>query len=70
MIRLMGMFLNTKEATGEKYFKGRLGTADVLLFKNTRKRDDKDFDYIMYIDEQKKKEIIVDNFDEDEDVPV
>ena len=63
MIRLMGLWLNTNKTTGDKFFKGRLGTADVLIFKNKNKKDENDFDYLMYLDEH--KQLPVDNIDED-----
>jgi hypothetical protein len=63
MIRLTGLWLNTKKESGEKYFKGKLGTAEILIFKNKNKKDENDYDYLMYMDESKK--LPVENIDED-----
>ena len=66
MIRVMGLWMNTKKETGEKYFKGKLGTAEVLIFKNKNKNKENDFDYLLYMDESKKLPVE----DIEEDIPL
>jgi len=66
MIRLCGLWLNQKADGGDKYFKGKLGTASILIFKNKHKKDDKDYDYLMYLDEDKKLPVQ----DIEEDIPL
>jgi len=60
MIRLTGLWLNTAASTNEKYFRGALGSAVILIYKNNRKQSDKDPDYILYLDESKKPQVVAD----------
>lgn len=66
MIRLCGLWLNSKKDSGDKYFKGKLGTAEVLIFKNKNKKDEKDYDYLMYLDEHKQFPVA----DIEDDIPL
>lgn len=54
MIKLTGIWQN--EGQKGTYFTGKLGDAKILILKNNFKNADKQPDYIMYIDEPKKKE--------------
>jgi len=55
MVQLTGLWLNQSES-GEKFFSGKLGSANVLIFKNKYKEKDNHPDYIMYAVQPKKKE--------------
>lgn len=51
MILLTGLYLNESKK-GEKYFKGKLGTGNLLVYKNKKKETDKDPDYYIYVAEK------------------
>lgn len=55
MILLTGLYLNESKK-GEKYFKGRLGTGDILIYKNKKKSQEKDPDYYLYLAEKVDKD--------------
>ena len=56
MIKLTGIWINT-DKQGRKYMKGKLGTADILIYKNSYKKEgDKQPDYNLFLAENKKKE--------------
>lgn len=54
MIQLSGLWL--KDGKNGKYFSGKLGNANILIFKNTKKQDEKHPDYILYLAEPQKKQ--------------
>ena len=56
MIKLTGLWENTTKR-GETYFKGNLGSGQVLVFKNKYKKGENDPDYVMYLAEKEKKEM-------------
>lgn len=68
MIELSGLWLNESK-DGQKYFSGSLGRARLIIFKNTFKKEEKEPDYLLYIDERTKKEATSTNQLEDEDIP-
>lgn len=71
MIRLTGLWLNTKKETNEKYFKGKLGTAEILIFKNKHKKNNTDYDYLMYLDENKVLPVqAIEEENLEDDIPV
>jgi hypothetical protein len=54
MIQITGLWENQKK-DGETYFKGYLGGANVLIYKNRYKTASNQPDYILYISEGKDK---------------
>lgn len=48
MVRLTGLWKNKSRKTGKDYLGGKLGAAQILIFKNEKKRGEKDPEYIMY----------------------
>ena len=54
MIQITGLWKNEKK-DGEEYFKGYLGGATVLIYKNRYKSASNHPDYIMYLSEGKDK---------------
>lgn len=68
MVQLTGIWLQTG-GDGEKYFSGKLGSAKVLIFKNTYKQKDSHPDYIMYAASPKKKESQGSNESGGDDIP-
>lgn len=54
MIQLGGLWKGT-DKQGNEYFSGYLGNARLIIFKNGYKKEDKHPDYVMYVDENKKK---------------
>lgn len=54
MIQLTGLWKNEKK-DGEEYFKGYLGGATILIYKNRYKSASNHPDYIMYLSEGKDK---------------
>ena len=55
MIKLTGLWAN-KDKNGNMVLSGYLGSARLVIFTNTYKKDHKQPDYIAYVDEQKQKE--------------
>lgn len=55
MIKLMGLW-EKKDQSGNTYFTGSLGGAKVLIFKNKYKTEEKHPDWVVNLDEKKKKE--------------
>lgn len=55
MVRLTGLWKN-KSGKGTDYLGGKLGAANILIFKNTKKQGEKDPDYIMYAAQPKKQQ--------------
>lgn len=57
MLKVTGLWVN-EGANGQKYFSGNMGSVRVVIFKNTFKGESSNEpDYILYFDEQKKKEV-------------
>lgn len=57
MIEATGLWVNESK-DGTKYFSGTMGKVRVIIFKNTFKEEGgNEPDYILYLDEQKKKEV-------------
>lgn len=52
-IRLGGLWLH-RSKHGTEYLSGRLGQARLLVFRNDRKRDDGQPDYVMYLAEDER----------------
>lgn len=51
MIRLCGLWTNSTK-DGKKFMSGKLSySSKVLIFKNEKKRDEKDPDYFLYVDQ-------------------
>lgn len=55
MIKLSALWENT-DKNGNPCFSGYLGDSKILVFKNGHKTEPKHPDYIVYLDEKKKKE--------------
>lgn len=55
MIKLTGLWAN-KDRNGNLVLSGYLGSARLVIFTNTYKKEDKHPDYIAYVDEQKQKD--------------
>ena len=55
MIKLTGLWAN-KDKNGNLVLSGYLGSARLVIFTNTYKKEDKHPDYIAYVDEQKQKD--------------
>lgn len=55
MIKLTGLW-ERQDGKGRPMFSGSLGGARLVIFANNYKTESKHPDYIVYIDEQKKKE--------------
>jgi len=55
MIKLTSLWKGTTK-DGKTYFKGYLGDSQLMIFENGYKTEDKHPDYIVYVDEKKKKE--------------
>lgn len=55
MIQLTGLWMNESK-DGKKFMGGNLGGARFLVFKNEKKRNDKDPDYYLCVAENKKRE--------------
>ena len=54
MIEISGLWTNESKK-GEKFFSGYLGNANILIFKNKFKDNEKHPDYKMYIAPKKKE---------------
>lgn len=54
MIKITGLWSNT-DKNGNTYLSGKLGDANIKIFANNYKQEDKHPDMIMYLDESKKK---------------
>ena len=54
MIKLTGLWKNV-DKNGNDYFTGTLGNARICIYANTYKTADKQPDFYLYLDEQKKK---------------
>ena len=68
MIELSGLWLNDSKE-GKKYFSGSLGRARLLVFKNDFKKDEREPDYLLYLDKPVKKESAPEKQDSDMDIP-
>jgi hypothetical protein len=70
MLKVTGLWVN-EGANGQKYFSGTMGNIRIVIFKNTFKADSSNEpDYILYFDEQKKKEVPKSSSDiSDDDIP-
>jgi hypothetical protein len=55
MIQLTGLWENT-DKNRNTYYSGNLGNAKLVIFKNTYKKEPKQPDYIIYLDEKEKKD--------------
>ena len=55
MIKLTGLWQN-EDKNQNKYLSGSLGSAKILIFKNTYKEKDNQPDYIMYAAAKPKKD--------------
>ena len=53
LVPITGLWL--KEKDGKKYFQGYMGSAKILIFKNTHKTEEKHPDYQMYITAKDKQ---------------
>jgi len=51
MVKLAGVYEKTSQK-GNKYFVGRLNGARLLMFANTDKKDEKDPDWLLYVQER------------------
>lgn len=67
MIELSGLWLHESK-DGMKYFSGSLGRARLVVFKNNFKKEEKEPDYILYLDEPIKKEKVTSDIPMD-DIP-
>lgn len=54
-IPLTGLWMRT-DKNGNTYYTGSLGNARLMVFKNNRKENDNQPDYIMFLTENKKRE--------------
>lgn len=55
MIKITGLWTQTSQKDGSKYMSGKFGVAKLFLFKNKNKRDNKDPDYNLYVEEAKER---------------
>lgn len=60
MIPVTGLWLG-KDKNQNQYFSGNLGNARLMIFKNTHKEKENQPDYLLYLDEKKKKDDAGDN---------
>jgi hypothetical protein len=54
MVKLAGLYEKTSQK-GNRYFIGRLGNARLLMFANTDKKDEKDPDWWLYVQERNEQ---------------
>ena len=68
MIPISGLWKST-DKKGNEYFSGYLGSAKLLVFKNTFKKEDKHPDFVIYVAENKKQEEKKDSWKDEEQGP-
>jgi len=74
LVEIAALWANTSKA-GEKYMRGYLGNAELLLFRNKFKEEEKHPDFRLYVAKKEKREekpvetTTNDIFDGDDDIP-